>query len=332
MENYNLNQKILKKKIEKLEEVIKNKPNLFEEEEEEGEEGIKSIVVDEKKGEKEIIICLKRKRDETPLEELFIETPKNKKRTMKDILSEFENLNFKNENLVHKFTLFQTTNEKEVESTKDLIENIKKRKNFKIIEKTNVEENKFKKKEKLIEKTKENRLIKINKSRQEDMNILKVQFEEKETFEPFLNLLEKYGEKFEIEKEDESNKFDYDYYYYTEKIKENYENLPNLMKFDETLTFEDEYYSNEDDSDIDSIDSNREDHPWNDYPEDEEVYTSDDEDEDEDIYDHHKDYYERNDEDFIWKSKEDDISLWDNRNGGDEYNDDDDEEEEFEEY
>eukprot|EP01080_Neovahlkampfia_damariscottae_P005412 gene5412-9225_t len=274
-----------KKKNGKLEEAIKNKPNLFEEKEENREN--------------EIVICLKRKRDETPLEELFIETPKKKVNTMKEIVSNFENLNFKNENLIHKFTLFQSSNEKEIDSSKDLIENIKKRKNFKIIE--TEELNKKKKQEKLKEKTKENRLIKINKSRNEDLNILKVEFEDKEKFEPFLNLLEKYGEKVEIEKD----QYDYDYYYFTEKIKENIENIPNLIKFDETLTFEDEYFEDDDDSDIDSMDSNREDYYKNDYPEDE-VYTSEDELEEEVHY--------LNEDDYNWNTNEDDISIWDNRN------------------
>jgi hypothetical protein len=242
------------KRLGKLDGVIKNKPN-FE--------------IETQTEEKEIIICLKRKRDDTPLEELYIEAPKNKKKTLKSIISEFENINFKDENLIHKFSLFQS-NGKENESTKTLVEKIKQRKNFKSIEtKSETKKNQ----EKLFEKTKNSRLVKINKSREEEANILKVKYEEIDELEHFKSLLEKNGEAIEVEEDQDV----YDYYYFTEKVNEE-ENIPNLMKFEEELTFEDEYDSEDGDSDLDSMDSNREDYPGNDYPEEEEeVDTSDEE-------------------------------------------------------
>jgi hypothetical protein len=269
------------KRLGKLDEAIKNKPN-FE--------------IETQTEEKEIIICLKRKRDDTPLEELYIEAPKNKKKTLHSIISEFENLNFKDENLIHKFSLFQS-NGKENESTKTLVEKIKQRKNFKSIETNPTKKNQ----EKLFEKAKNNRLIKINKSREEEANILKVKYEEIDELEPFKHLLEKNGESIEVEESQDV----YDYYYFTEKVNEEEGTIPNLMKFEEQLTFEDEYDSEHGDSDLDSMDSNREDYPGNDYPD--EVDTSDEEEEDDEYFG--DEYYSRESYSEYSRQEQDDEEL-----------------------
>lgn len=189
-----------------LDKVIKNKPKLEVQEEE-----------------KETVICLKRKRDDESIPELFIEFQQNKKvkPTIEYLQNKLKRVKIEKEQ-VQKFTLTRKNLkdisgifDKEQEKIRD--ENQKVRENVK--------------------------LIKINQIRSENKNII------------------------ELSTENALNEKDIVYDYYTfEKRIEKQGNIP-FYTFEEDLDFENEY--EEEEKYEDDPDSNDENNPDNDYPDDE---------------------------------------------------------------
>jgi hypothetical protein len=252
---------------------------------------------------KKVVICVKRKREEDPVEELYIEKSENparkRARTTVDSLSDrLGEVQVKDAPLT-RFVFVESSSNK---NDKVVTENIK-RKGLKDAV-TNLHQTaKNRKIQKFKENVKQIRLLKVQEKRESgDVRVVQVDLEvdkanEEKQAEQVPDELKNYAHllKNSLSHEEYKNlmkpeEYVYDYYYMDDTYdNENNEQVNNKVvvqidRYNQDMIFYDSEYhdGNMSEDDLDSQDSNVSDHPHNDYP---------DEDYDEEEYIHEDGFY-----------------------------------------
>jgi hypothetical protein len=239
---------------------------------------------------KKILICVKRKRDEEPLDDFYLEvddTQPQKKRikNVHDVTDALEkSLSLSSEVKEKKkvrFALVETVSQRQTDTDKKILGRIRERKTLKQeASPSNMKEKNLKK----MKQKQEIRIAKIleKKRLDETTNVVDMNFGEEtelanEFDDPSLKNYASLLREQYIQASDE--KYEYDYYYVSDTTDQSVPITSTIVKmesFNDDIFYDDREYNPREDSDYDSDDSNRSDNIQNDYPDE---FSDDSEDE-----------------------------------------------------
>jgi hypothetical protein len=238
---------------------------------------------------KKVILCVKRKRDEDPIDDFYLEVEEidRKQKRVKNI-HDVTNLMQKSFYLEDKtetrFSLLETFSTRQIDTDKKALEKLRERKTLK------ASMNETSMKDKNLKKMKENkhkvRFAKVTEKRSldDETSIVSVDLRTGLDMEEFNDpSLENYRSLLRdhySQQQSNDDQYYYDYYFMNDELDEHIENatIVKMEPFDEENMFVSTEYNPKDDSDYDSEDSNASYHERNDYPDEEdENHCSDEE-------------------------------------------------------
>jgi hypothetical protein len=303
-----------------------------QEENEENEQTLNLVQPNQNTSEqKKMLICVKRKRDEEPLDDFYLEIddtrPKQKRiKNVHKVTNAMGSINLENEQKKSvRFSLVETVVKRQTDTDKHVFAKAQERKTLKqTTNDTSIKEKNLKK----MKNAHQVRFAKIVEKRRldEGINVVDVDLEQDnlENVEDFNDpSLKNYASLLKEHYNSGDDQYEYDYYYLDDSAGSDARGNKTIVKmesFDDTI-FIDGEYNRKEDSDYDSEDSNRSDNINNDYPDEltsepdsdnegdddfsyndpygrrpkkvhESYYDDDDDDEDEpDMYRHNDEYY-----------------------------------------